>query len=228
MSRAAKDRQLPLDLQYRPALEREVFLVAPGNATAIGWIDRWPDWPAPALVLEGPRGSGKTHLASVWRARSGAWVVEGASLSPSQVPVLLSHAAAVGVVEGAEHAPDEPLLHLYNAVAERGGQLLLTAASAPAQWATALPDLRSRLRALPVASLAMPDDLLFKAVLTKLFADRRLNVGADVIDFLTIRLERSFEAAGDIVAALDRAAFAERRRITVPFVRAVLMAAAVS
>jgi len=218
-----RDRQLPLDLQYRPALEREVFLLAPGNASAIGWIDRWPNWPAPALVLAGPRGSGKTHLASVWRARSNAWVVDGAMLTPANVPVLLNE-GAMGVVEGAEQAAEEPLLHLYNAVAERGGQLLLTALSPPAQWTTRLADLRSRLKALPVASLAMPDDHLFKAVLTKLFADQRLQVGPDVIDFLTVRLERSFEAAGAIVAALDQAALAERRRITVPLARAVLAA----
>lgn len=214
-------RQLPLDLQYRPALEREVFLVAPGNATAISWIDRWPEWPTSVLVLEGPRGSGKTHLASVWRARSGGWEVSGADLDADAVPGLLARGVR-GVVDGADTAPEEPLLHLFNAVAERGGSLLMTATRAPAQWDTALPDLRSRLRAQPVASLAMPDDGLFKAVLTKLFADRRLQVAPDVIEFLTIRLERSFEAAGSIVARLDRAAFAQKRRITVPFARTVL------
>lgn len=215
------ERQLPLDLQYRPALEREVFLVAAGNAAAIGWIDRWPDWPSPALILQGPRGSGKTHLASVWRARSGGWEVSGAALTAAGVPALLDR-GVFGVVEGADAAPEEPLLHLFNAVAERGGQLLLTALNAPAHWDTALPDLRSRLKAQPVASLAMPDDGLFRAVLTKLFADRRLQVAPDVIDFLIIRLERSFEAAGSIVARLDRAAFAEKRRVTVPFARTVL------
>ena len=214
-------RQLPLDLQYRPALEREVFLVGPGNETAISWIDRWPDWPSAALVLQGPRGSGKTHLASVWRARSGGWLASGPSLTNDGVPRLLENGVN-GVIEAADTAAEEPLLHLFNVVAERGGHLLLTAQQAPAQWNTVLPDLRSRLKAQPVATLAMPDDALFRAVLTKLFADRRLSVGRDVVDFLTLRLERSFEAAGSIVARLDRAAFAQKRRITVPFARLVL------
>ena len=214
-------RQLPLDLQYRPALEREVFLVGPGNETAIGWIDRWPDWPSAALVLQGPRGSGKTHLASVWRARSGGWLASGPSLTNDGVPRLLENGVN-GVIEAADTAAEEPLLHLFNVVAERGGHLLLTAQQAPAHWNTVLPDLRSRLKAQPVATLAMPDDALFRAVLTKLFADRRLSVGRDVVDFLTLRLERSFEAAGSIVARLDRAAFAQKRRITVPFARLVL------
>ena len=214
-------RQLPLDLQYRPALEREVFLVGPGNETAIGWIDRWPDWPSAALVLQGPRGSGKTHLASVWRARSGGWLASGPSLTNDGVPRLLENGVN-GVIEAADTAAEEPLLHLFNVVAERGGHLLLTAQQAPAHWNTVLPDLRSRLKAQPVATLAMPDDALFRAVLTKLFVDRRLSVGRDVVDFLTLRLERSFEAAGSIVARLDRAAFAQKRRITVPFARLVL------
>ena len=126
------------------------------------------------------------------------------------------------MIEAADTAAEEPLLHLFNVVAERGGHLLLTAQQAPAQWNTVLPDLRSRLKAQPVATLAMPDDALFRAVLTKLFADRRLSVGRDVVDFLTVRLERSVEAAGSIVARLDRAAFAQKRRITVPFARLVL------
>ena len=214
-------RQLPLDLQYRPALEREVFLVGPGNETAISWIDRWPDWPSAALVLQGPRGSGKTHLASVWRARSGGWLAAGPSLTNDGVPRLLENGVN-GVIEAADTAAEEPLLHLFNVVAERGGHLLLTAQQAPAHWNTVLPDLRSRLKAQPVATLAMPDDALFRAVLTKLFVDRRLSVGRDVVDFLTLRLERSFEAAGSIVARLDRAAFAQKRRITVPFARLVL------
>ncbi len=214
-------RQLPLDLQYRPALEREDFLIGPGNATAIGWIDRWPNWPTVALVLQGPRGSGKTHLASVWRALSAGWLASGESLTNDGVPALLER-GAIGVIEAADTAPEEPLLHLFNVVAERGGHLLLTAQQAPAHWNTMLPDLRSRLKAQPVATLAIPDDALFKAVLTKLFADRRLPVGSDVIDFLAVRFERSFEAAGSIVARLDRAAFAQKRRVTVPFARLVL------
>ena len=96
--------QLPLDLQYRPALEREVFLVGPGNETAIGWIDRWPDWPTAALVLQGPRGSGKTHLTSVWRARSGGWLASGASLTNEGIPSLLEK-GIIGVIDAADTAP---------------------------------------------------------------------------------------------------------------------------
>ncbi len=221
MTAAVTERQLPLDLQYRPALDREVFLVAPGNAAAVGWIDRWPDWPSSALVLEGPKGSGKTHLASVWRARAKAWAVDGRDITAARVPELLAN-GRFGVIEAADEAQEEPLLHLYNSVAEHDGNLVLTATRAPAQWGIALPDLASRLRSLPVARLAMPDDALFKAVLAKLFGDRRLRIGDDVIAFLASRLERSYEAAAEAVEALDRAGLAQRRRVTVPFARAVL------
>jgi chromosomal replication initiation ATPase DnaA len=215
--------QLPLDLGHRPALERDAFLVTPANEAAVSWIDCWPAWPAAALVLEGPPGCGKTHLASVWRARAAAGVVLGASLSLAAVPRLVDAGPAL-VVEAASAAPEQPLLHLYNAFAERGGYLLFTATTPPSRWGTRLADLRSRLMALPVAQIQPPDDLLIRAVLIKLFADRQVFVTTEVVDFLALRMERSFEAARQLVAAIDAAALAEQRRVTVPLARAVLQA----
>jgi chromosomal replication initiation ATPase DnaA len=213
--------QLPLDFRPRPAFDRAAFLVTDSNAEAVAWIDKWPGWPAPALVLHGPAGSGKTHLASVWRARAGAGLVDGALFDPDSVSDLAEHHAAL-VIEAAEAAPETALLHLYNMMAERCGHLLLVAASPPARWSTRLPDLRSRLNALPVAEIAAPDDRLIRALLIKLFADRQMNVSPDIIDFLALRMERSFDVADRLVAAIDRTALAGHRRVTVPLVRSVL------
>ena len=213
--------QLPLDLGHRPALGRDAFLIAPANEAAVAWIDRWPAWPAPGLVLQGPSGSGKTHLASVWRARADAGLVEGAALTAEAVPALLEAGGEL-VVENAQAAPEEPLLHLYNGIAERSGHLLLTASEAPARWGVALADLRSRLNALPVAELGAPDDTLIRAVLIKLFADRQLSVTAELIDYVGLRIERSFAMARRVVAAIDSVSLAAHRRITIPLVQKVL------
>ncbi|MFQ6017022.1 MAG: DNA replication protein [Kiloniellaceae bacterium] len=219
--------QLPLDLGHRVALGREDFLVAPGNAVAVAWIDRWPDWPGCALALHGPPGCGKTHLCRVWRALSGAVEVDGAALAAAEPRRALGEARAC-VVDGiqgrlaADPALQRRLLHLYNIVAERGGHLLMTGRNPPARWSCALADLRSRLSAVTAVGLAAPDDALIEALLVKLFADRQLRVGGDVIRYLLARMERSFDAARRIVAAVDRASLAERREITVPLARAVL------
>jgi chromosomal replication initiation ATPase DnaA len=215
--------QLPLDLAHRPALGRDDFLVAPANEEAVAWLDRWPHWPAPALVLTGPAGSGKTHLAQVFAKRTGAAVLAPRSLVVARLPELLGSAPAA-IVEDAASAHDAALLHLYNLLAERGGHLLLPAREPPARWGIALADLRSRLLAAPVAELQPPDDTLLAAILVKLFADRQLGVGAEVLAYLVPRLERSFDAAARIVAALDRAALAAHRPVTVPLAREVLAA----
>jgi chromosomal replication initiation ATPase DnaA len=215
--------QLPLDLPHRPALGRDDFLVAPANEAAVAWLDRWPDWAAPALALVGPSGSGKTHLAQVFAARSGARFLAAERLGDAPVQDLLGVATAV-IVEEASRAPEEALLHLYNVLAERRGNLLLPAREPPARWGIVLADLRSRLLAAPVASLQPPDDQLLAAVLVKLFTDRQLAVGAEVLAYLVPRLERSFAAASAIVAALDRASFAAHRPVTVPLAREVLAA----
>lgn len=219
MSRAPSG-QLAFDLGHRPAQGREDFLVAPCNAQAVAWIDRWPSWPGPALALTGPAGCGKSHLAQVWRARSGAILLAGPSLAGESETLLAG--AAHAVVEDADAAEETTLLHLYNHLAPRGGTLLLTAPLAPARWPTRLADLSSRLKAAPVAAIGAPDDALIGAVLVKLFADRQLVPAPDVIVFLCARMERSFAAARSLVAALDSASLAGRRPVTVQLARAVL------
>jgi chromosomal replication initiation ATPase DnaA len=215
--------QLALDLPHRPALGRDDFLVASSNEAAVEWIDRWPAWPTPALVLYGPPGCGKTHLAQVWRTRSLAAEAAPGSLSLGAVPAFAGGKAAV--VEAAERAPERALFHLYNLLAERDGCLLLTSLAPPARWKLRLPDLRSRLLASPAVAIGPPDDALVGAVLLKLFADRQLAVKDDVILYLLSRIERSFAAARRVVAALDRAALARRQKITVHLARKVLEAA---
>jgi len=213
--------QLPLVLPHRPALGRADFLVAPCNEAAVAWLDRWPHWPAPALALTGPAGSGKTHLAHVFAARAAARFVAPGALTTERVPELAGTARAV-IVDDAEGAAEEPLLHLYNLMAERRGHLLVTAREAPARWRIALADLRSRLVAAPAVAVALPDEALIAALLVKLFADRQLQVGEGVLAYLALRLERSFAAAQRAVEALDAASLAERRAITVPLARRVL------
>ncbi len=198
------------------------FLVAPCNEQAVAWLDRWPDWPSPALVVYGPAGCGKTHLTHVWRAASDAVSVTRDALGRQEPPSLLGDKAAC-VVEDAESGFDEPaLLHLYNVVAERGGHILLTGKNPPARWPVELPDLASRLGAAAAVAIGAPDDALIGGVLVKLFADRQLRVDPAVIAFLLPRMERSFAAARRIVAALDEAALAKRRNITPPLAREVL------
>jgi len=213
--------QLILDLGHRPALGEADFLVAPCNEAAIQWLDRWPNWPAPALTLYGPPGCGKTHLARVFAARSHAPIIEAASLATPAVPALLGGAPAC-VVDDADHAAAEPLLHLFNLVAERRGTMLLTAREPATRWPGLLPDLRSRLAAAPTVAVAAPDDALLGALLVKLFADRQLAVSQEVVLFLVRHMERSFEAARRLVADLDAAALRDHRGITVPLARQVL------
>lgn len=208
-------RQLVLDLPHRPALGREDFLVAPCNADAVAWIDLWPDWPGPALVLCGPPASGKTHLAAVWRSRAGAAVLDPAAIADPGAPhVLLEETPSV--------ADEEALLHLYNRIAGQGGSLLFTAEAPPSRWPTRLADLASRFRAAPVAAIGRPDDALLGALLVKMFADRQLAVTPDVVAFLLPRMERSFAAARALVQRLDAAALSQHRTVTVRLARTVL------
>ncbi len=217
--------QLALDFDHRPALGGEDFLVAPPNAEAIRWLDAWPDWPGPALVIFGPAGSGKTHLAEVFRSKSDARPVSLQGLADEAALALTGDARAC-VLEDAELAVDrvleEPLLHLYNHVEESGRHILLTAKQPPSRWGIGLGDLASRLNTAAQAGIGAPDDALITAVLVKQFTDRQLKVDVEVISYMLTRMERSFDAARRMVGAIDDLALEERRNITVPLVRQVL------
>lgn len=199
------------------ATGRADFLVSDANRAALERIERWPLWPAKGLALYGPSGSGKTHLANLWRERAGARLIEGAAVSAEAAAGIACPVA----VDDAERAPEMALLHLYNAAVERGFGVLIVAAKAPAARPIALPDLASRLRALPAVGIAAPDDALLAAVLVKHFADRQLRVAPEVITFLLPRMERSFAAAADLAARLDRLALSRGGAITVPLARQV-------
>lgn len=209
-------KQLTLDLGLPPpTYAREDFVVAPGNREAMAWIDRWPDWPAPALALAGPPGCGKTHLGRIWAARVGARIVDAAELEGKSVADLSELAAASPAIaiEGADRAPERALFHLYNLVRERRGHLLLISSAPPAHWRMTLPDLASRLRAAPAVSVAPPDDELLGSIILKQLSDRQLHAGPGVVHYLVSHMERSAESARRVVAALDRRALAERREI---------------
>jgi chromosomal replication initiation ATPase DnaA len=216
--------QLAFDLPLRPALGRDAFFAAPSNAAALAAVEGWRGWPGGRLVLAGPAGAGKTHLALVFAQSAGATVLAAANLAAGDLPTL---AAGAAVVEDADRAAGDPvaeraLLHLWNMAAEGGGPLLVTGSGTPRGWGIGLPDLASRLIAAPLVLLDPPCDRLLAALLAKLFADRQLAVAPAVITYLVPRMERSAAAAGALVARLDALALARRQAVTVRLAAEVL------
>lgn len=215
--------QLVLDLPHPTGVDLADFLPAPSNEEALGAVLRWPAWPAPACLVVGPPGSGKSHLAKIWAKRAGAAILQGRELwGPAEPLRRLGDAAACAVDEAEELADERLLFHLYNRIAERRGSLLLTAGRPVAGWGLTLPDLRSRLLTAWSVAIRPPDDRLLAALLVKQFADRQLKVEVEVVAFLVVRIERSFAGVRAVVAALDRASLRARRPVTMKLARLVL------
>ena len=207
-------RQLTLDWPHQPSFAREDFLAAPSNREALTAIDQWPRWAGRMLMLVGPEGAGKSHLASLWASAAGAAVIHGDSLAGAR-PELIDQSSAL-LIEDADRigAAEDRLFHLVNAAMQKGVWLLLTARAAPESWGLTTPDLLSRLRIAPLLRLEMPDIELTEAVLFKLFSDRQLQVEPHVVTYIALRIERSLGAARRVVQALDREALARGRRVT--------------
>jgi chromosomal replication initiation ATPase DnaA len=207
-------RQLVLALDHAESFAREDFLAGPSNSAALALIERWPDWPARAMVLVGPEGSGKTHLASIWAEAAGARVLAARLLDQADLP----SAFATGALVVEDLAPDgldeRALFHLLNLAREDGAYVLFTARAAPSGFPVTIRDLASRLRALPLVTLAPPDDALLRALIVKLAADRQLTVDTALVNYLANRIERSFAAAREAVKRLDEEAMRRQRPVT--------------
>ena len=203
-------RQLVLALDHAESYAREDFLSGPCNDDALALIESWPDWPANAIALIGPEGSGKSHLAAIWAAASGARVISAGALNESGLIAALATGALV--VEDSAAKPDErALFHLINLAREQNAFLLFTARTSPASWPVTTPDLVSRLRALPIVALQAPDDVMLRGLIVKVAADRQLGLDESVVRYLSTRIERSFAAARAAVIALDNEALRQGR-----------------
>lgn len=208
-------RQLSFDLPAKTALGREDFFVSPANALAVAMISA-TSWPGNKLVLSGPAGAGKTHLAHVWAAETGGRIIQARDLRYDDVPALARTAVAVEDVPMIADDLDQQktLFHLHNLVLAEGHALLMTGRLTPRLWQLPLPDLQSRIEGAHHVALEPPDDALLGAVLAKLFIDRQLNPGPEVIAYLVKHMDRRFETAAEVVARLDQIALSEKREIT--------------
>ncbi|QUS36982.1 chromosomal replication initiator DnaA [Falsirhodobacter algicola] len=208
---------MAFDLPARPALGRADLFVSPANALALAALDGWRDWPQGRMILIGPHGAGKTHLAHVWAAEADAVLVDSAALPGTDLDALAREAAVA--LEDADHLAGDAeaeaaLFHLHNLLAERRRPFLVTASAPPRDWGLDLPDAASRMQAMPTARLEPPDDPLLSAVLVKLFADRQITVAPSLVAFLVARMERDLGTARALVAALDARALAQQRPVT--------------
>lgn len=219
---AGLGRQLAFDLPHRPATGRDDFLVTSSNAKAVALIDLWPDWPSNTLILRGPPGSGKSHLAAVWHEMTGALIVRPSDVNPDAVPHLLEKSALVIEDAPGDRLKEPALFHLLNLAREQKAHVLITALASPSAWGITLPDLLSRLKAAPTVALGAPDDALLRGVLVKLFADRQIGVDEALVTYLVSRMPRELAAARSLVAEIDRRALEERAEVTRNFVGKVL------
>ena len=216
--------QLVLDLSHRPALGLEDFIVSGSNEQAVAMIDAWPNWPGLGIVLTGPSGSGKTHLGNVFRLITSTGAIEAAGLSEPGVLRLAQSGGAL--VENVEQgfADEKAMFHLLNLARELNFKLILTSKALPGDWNITLPDLRSRLRTLPVVHIGQPDEALLSAVIVKLLADRQLPASPAAVQHLSRNLERSLQHAERVVAELDRMVWQEPRQISRDMAKRALQA----
>lgn len=224
MTKSVMAEQLIFDLPLETAFGRQDFFVTGANATAVSVLENWQSWPMGKLVLSGPKGSGKTHLSNIWAELTGARVIDAMALldvnlgAQITAPLCVENMHQIAGIS----ALQEAAFHLHNMMMEQGQTLLFTGVGIPGQWGITLPDLLSRLQGSSLTELALPDDSLLCAVMLKQFSDRQIKLDPKVMDFLMLRMERSFETVSHLVSELDRQALVHRKPITLGIARRAL------
>lgn len=213
MTGSTGPQQLPLVLPHEEALGVDDYLVSTSNQAAFNLISNWPQWPSPIVTLQGPIGSGKTHLVNAWQELSGAQIVGGEELEFLDLTAL-AESGPIAVEDLHAGFDEASLFHLFNAVRLADGNMLMTTREWPNTFDLKTKDLASRFRAATPVQVQEPDDMLLRMVLTKHFADRQVTVDSSVIDYLVIRIERSLDAARNVVNMLDRHALATGKKIS--------------
>jgi chromosomal replication initiation ATPase DnaA len=214
VARRVPPRQLAFELPHTESLTRDNFLEGPANAAALALIDAWPEWPSRIMMLVGPEGCGKTHLAAIWADEAGARSTTAHALTASTLPAALATGALVVEDLKPGDFDERAMFHLLNLVREEGAYALITARMLPSAMDVELRDLRSRLRALPSIALLPPDDQLFRALIVKYCADRQLAIDESVVGYLATRIERSYASARRAVELLDSEALRQGRPVT--------------
>ena len=214
MAVRVQPRQLAFALPHAESLTRDDFLEGPANSAGLALVESWPDWPNRTMLLVGPEGSGKSHLAAIWAEQAGARSTTAHALTAAAVPGALATGALVVEDLKAGDFDERALFHLLNLAREDEASVLITARQPPSAFEVELRDLRSRLRALPTVSLLPPDDQLFRALIVKFCADRQMAVDEAVVSYLASRIERSFAAARRAVELLDTEALRLGRPVT--------------
>ena len=188
---------LPLDW---PAEERsDSFIVSTSNEAAVRRIQAFGTWPVAAMILTGPRKSGRSLFGRIYAQRAGAKLIDDAQ----------SH-------------DETELFHAWNDAQARHRPLLLIADAPPPIWAANLPDLKSRLAATPVVSFGDPDERLVGGLIAHLLERRGIVVTPELVAYLAPRVERSHYGIIALIDRLDAASLSRNRPITVPLARDVL------
>jgi len=198
-SRPPISGQIPLNLRPQPIYDFENFVETASNADALKIVQAWPNWPSAALWLLGPHGSGKTHLGTAWAQR------------------MRADGSDTALFIDAAHMQDET--QLFDAINRAlSGQIAGLIIAAPEIFSPAMPDLTSRLNAMPKAVLQDHNDEALEPILRHLFAQAGREVSRDVVEYILKYSERSVASLRSLVIDLDVAASAAKVDITKRYV----------
>lgn len=224
----ASSEQIPLDLSNTgTAYEREDFWVSPSNSEAVAWIDKWPEWHSPALVVMGPIASGKTHLLKVWKNKTNAQEIATDETMEKSSELFIEQRSSAVALDGLANIvgnieKEKMLFHIYNSLKENNGSIFITSQTPVKDYEFMLPDLKSRLMAATAVTITSPDENLMAIMLMKIFSDKQLFVPQEVINFIVPRIERSFKSVKELADKLDYMSLSGKKPITIPLVKSIV------
>ena len=172
------------------ACSEDEYIVSAANREAYDYVVMWPRWIDFATVLVGDRCSGKTYLSSIWQQKANAMAI---TLDNIEYYRDFMHKYENFLIDDAHLLSDfeGEIMHVYNIIKEQKKNLLVTTVKG---HVFKLPDLRSRLLAVPNYHIVQPDDYLTAMLIIKAFAEHDIAINPRMLEYVSARVDREYQS----------------------------------
>ena len=213
--------QLILKFPTKNAYLKEDFYVSPSNQEAYNLINSWPRWVKRIVNIFGPPGSGKTHLSSMIKKKTSVLYLQSNKLNDEMFFEFKTKEALV--IENLDEKVNENLLFsVWNSALQDNKYLLITSTKPITSYKFKLPDLKSRAKDTIMIDIKLPSDDLISVILAKSFSDKQIKVEKKHIDYITKRIDRSYEKISQFVLTLDKYSLKKGSAFSLKLIKEVL------
>ena len=213
--------QLLLNFNSKINFNNHDYYVSKSNFFAFSIIEKWPKWEKRIVNISGEKFSGKSHLATIFRSKSKALLMNQKQISGEIYKKIKLYDSLI--IDDFEDIVDEKLIYsIFNLVDQDNKFLLINSLRPINETKFKLPDVQSRSKNCLFAKIENPDDDLIFAIIIKNFSDRQIKLEKKIIEFVINRIERSYSKIYEFIYKVDEISLKKKKPINLKTIKEIL------